>query len=414
MLPPVLEIFVIWHPLDEAGEQVANEFVEHFRSASFSGVIGGGVHVAARSAGWTGASECPQPCYSSQQQGPNGIEAAEYVAFVPLLGRQMAQAAQDEGSSWNRYIADLVESQRKDPSHIVILPLLLDRRALDGTRLGEIIAGYQQIGAASKMASGDDESGLRCRDLTQGLAQFLDDDENARLTVFLSHTKRSNPTEGKDVDELVETIRAFIASTRLAEFFDAHDLQPGQDWESELIKNASNSALLAVRTDLYASRAWCQREVTVAKVAGMPVVTLDALGLGEERGSFLMDHVPRIPTRKSDSQWQHNDIARALNLLTNECLKREIWIKQQHLADRDASIAVDWWSPHAPELLTLLAWIEHLQSSETSGGGQMTILHPDPPLGHDELKTLQTLAKSSKLDLEIDVMTPRLLAMRGG
>ena len=146
----------------------------------------------------------------------------------------------------------------------------------------------------------------------------------------------------------------------------------------------------------------------------MPVVTLDALGFGEERGSFLMDHVPRIPTRKSEGQWRHNDIARALNLLTNECLKREIWIKQQHLANRDASIAVDWWSPHAPELLTLLAWIEHLQSSETSGGRPMTILHPDPLLGHDELRTLQSFAKSSKLDLGIDVMTPRLLAMRGG
>jgi len=35
----------------------------------------------------------------------------------------------------------------------------------------------------------------------------------------------------------------------------------------------------------------------IAKRAGMPIVILDAPVLGEERGSFLMDHVPRVPVR---------------------------------------------------------------------------------------------------------------------
>ena len=61
--------------------------------------------------------------------------------------------------------------------------------------------------------------------------------------------------------------------------------------------------LLAIRTDLYASRDWCQREMLIAKRAGMPVVIMDALGRGEERGSFLMDHVPRVPLRPSAAGW---------------------------------------------------------------------------------------------------------------
>ena len=32
-----------------------------------------------------------------------------------------------------------------------------------------------------------------------------------------------------------------------------------------------------------------------AKQAGVPVVILDALDEGEDRGSFLMDDVPRVP-----------------------------------------------------------------------------------------------------------------------
>lgn len=413
MLPPVLEVYVIWHPLDIEGEKLAKEFAEHFRSASFSGIIGGGVHVAARSVGWNSESDAPQPCYTPNSVGPNGIEAAEYVAFVPLLGRNMAERVEAEQSAWHAYLAELVTWHHENPKKIAIFPYVIDRSAMDQTRLCELIGQFQQIGASTKPADGDDASGQRCRDLTQGLSQFLADDD-ARLTVFLSHTKRSNPSEGKDVDELVERIRSFIATTRLAEFFDAHDLQPGQDWEAELVRNAKESALLAVRTDLYASRAWCQREITVAKVSGMPVVTLDALGIGEERGSFLMDHVPRIPTRKEQGKWAQVDIARALNILADECLKREIWTKQQKLAELDGAIEVDWWSAHAPEPLTLLAWIELAQSLTLPDARPVRILHPDPPMGREELAVLHAMAKSSKLEMEIDIMTPRQLAMRGG
>ncbi|MFD1156802.1 TIR domain-containing protein [Roseovarius aestuarii] len=416
MLPPVLEVFVIWHPLDIEGEQIAREFVDHFRGVSFSGIIGGGIHVAARSKGWDCDGGCPQPCYSVETSGPNGLASAEFVAFVPLLGRHMAWAVQEDGSSWNEFVVGLVESQKKKPKQIATFPFALNKSATDQTKLGEVFGSFQQIGASPKLADGDTEVGLRCRDLSQGLAQFLADEDDARLTVFLSHTKRSNLSEGKDVDELVDGVRKFIAATRLDEFFDAHDLQPGKDWEAELIKNAKNSALLAVRTDLYASRAWCQKEVAVAKVTGMPVVTLDALGLGEERGSFLMDHVPRIPTHKDEGHWQQTDISRALNLLTDECLKREIWRVQKRVAEEGAALAVDWWSSHAPEPLTLLAWIEHVldNGDKIPNSRPVRILHPDPPLGRDELGVLKSMAKSSKLDFEIDVMTPRLLAMRGG
>lgn len=79
--------------------------------------------------------------------------------------------------------------------------------------------------------------------------------------------------------------------------------------------------MLALRTDLYSSREWCQREVVIAKTHGMPVIMMDAIGTGEERGSFLMDHMPRIAVRKADGCWQRQDVYRALNLLVDECLR---------------------------------------------------------------------------------------------
>src|SRR5690606_20411540 len=121
------------------------------------------------------------------------------------------------------------------------------------------------------------------------------------------------------VDALIKAVREIIHDTRLSEFFDAADLQVGQDWSQDLLDSAATSAVLALRTDLYPTREWCQREMLVAKRAGAPIVIVDAIGEGEERGSFLMDHVPRVPARmKEDGRWDIADIRRALNLLVDE------------------------------------------------------------------------------------------------
>jgi hypothetical protein len=41
MLPPVLEIYVVWHPDDAAGKTAADQIVAHFHGTLFSGLIGG-------------------------------------------------------------------------------------------------------------------------------------------------------------------------------------------------------------------------------------------------------------------------------------------------------------------------------------------------------------------------------------
>src|SRR5262249_34229574 len=142
---------------------------------------------------------------------------------------------------------------------------------------------------------------------------------------------------------IAERVRSIVARTRLADFFSASDLQPGRNWSRELTEMASTSALLAVRTGTYASRPWCQREMLLAKTAGMPIVILDALEQPEERGSFLMDHVPRVPVRRDADGWRDTDILAGLNLLVDECLKHALWQRQGQLVPRDPDLAVTWW-----------------------------------------------------------------------
>ena len=217
-------------------------------------------------------------------------------------------------------------------------------------------------------------------------------------------------------------MREVLESGRIGTFFDAHDLQPGQDWNWALRNKAATSALLAVRTDLYSSREWCQREMLTAKIHGMPVVVLEAMSIGEMRGSFLMDHTPRIPARLgADGAWATDGLRRAVNLLADAWLHRVLWLRQQALARSDATLSRYWWAPQAPEPSTLAAWLPDKASPFGASvarmpalppGSELRILHPDPPLAADERQVLQQMVALAGYGA-LDLTTPRLLAARG-
>ena len=289
-----------------------------------------------------------------------------------------------------------------------MFPLVTYPEALAGGELGRLLGEFQGIAAAPPGAPPEPEAELRCRDLAQSIAQRL---EGGRLQVFISHTKHPASPEEQGVGALIERVRWIIDHTRLTSFFDARELQPGSNWDQVLRDNAATGAMLSLRTDLYSSRAWCQREVRIAKEAGLPAVTLEAPGAGDERGSFLMDHRPRVPVRWDGEAWADAQIRRGLNRLVDECLKRALWRRQERLA-KAAGLTMDWWSPHPPEPTTLAHWLKSRPASETPSTAPLRVLHPDPPLGPDEKSVLDDIAKLLKLP-PLDILTPLLLAARG-
>lgn len=413
MLPPVLEIFVIWHPGDDAGREVAEEIFNHFHGTAYSGLIGGAIEVYVRSEGWRSSDDAPRQIPFPGSPTPSDIPAAALVAVVPILGDEFAAAVQSRSGAWWDFARELADAGTDLPDRVGVFPLLVDAGSVDETELGRLFGRFQRIAEPFPDIDQEPAVELRCRDLAQGITQLANDAKD-RLRVFISHTKRARVGEEEDVSELIELVRKIIADTRLQHFFDANDLQPGQDWDEELRANAANSAMLALRTDLYASREWCQREMLIAKRNGMPIVILDSLGIGEERGSFLMDHVPRIPVRESDDGWNRADIRRGLNLLVDECLKRALWNIQKSLAANRPELHVAWWAPHAPEPITLAQWLQdHDYPASSQNDAVLRILHPDPPLGPEEKSALQQIAALGGCTGAFDVMTPRMLAGRG-
>jgi hypothetical protein len=154
--------------------------------------------------------------------------------------------------------------------------------------------------------------------------------------------------------------------------------------------------------------------VLIAKRAGVPLVILDALGKGEERGSFLMDHVPRVPVREANGDWDTSQVRIGLNILVDECLKRALWRRQEKLAS-GRNVGVSWWAPHAPEPVTMVHWLKaRREAGELQPADDLRVLHPDPPLGRDERAVLEDLVSLSGVTGKLDLLTPRTLAARGG
>lgn len=414
MLPPILEIYIVWHPDDSKGLKVAEQIFDHFHGTAYSGLVGGAIEVYTRSTGWRSDQDAPRPIPYPIPNLAQVVPAARLVVVVPILGNGFTEAVESGTGAWWEFAQAINNTQSEMPHNVGVFPLLLDRGANEDTELGRIFGRFQLIAAPSPHSPLEPEEELRCRDLSQGITQ-LALGPHARLTVFISHTKKTANHE-EDVPHLIALVRNIIGQTRLDQFFDANDLQPGGDWDDELRSRAATSALIALRTDLYASRTWCQREMLIAKRNGMPIVILDSLGQGEERGSFLMDHLPRIPVREENDRWSEGDIRRGLNQLVDECLKRALWNLQKELAAGRTELAVDWWAPHAPEPVTLIQWIEDSKRAEKfqTEADTLRILHPDPPLGPDELETLQQIVTLSGHKGTLDVMTPRILAGRGG
>ena len=306
LVRPILDVVVVWHPDDKAGAAVFERLHRHFHSDAYAGLAGGAVEVYSRSLGWDEAGGPPRPLLLPDDED-SVLQPARFVAVVPVLGVAL-RAAVETDAAWRRFVERVAGAASES---VVVLPMREGALNLDGSVLARLLQHVQFLPADTQEAGGGDLE----RSVAQAVAQLAAGSES-RIRVFVSHTKHSS--EGESAlggAPIYEQVRSAIAGTKLADFFDAHDLQSGQDWAAVLDEMASDCALLMVRTDVYASREWTQREVLAAKRHDVPIVTLVALTDGESRGSFLMDHMPTVPMRANDPA---GAIKASLNRLVDE------------------------------------------------------------------------------------------------
>jgi hypothetical protein len=341
---------------------------------------------------------------------PAGLPAAQITAVIPILGRHLARAVRSN-DDWRRYIeaifaADQTTAVDAGSTIVAVYPLVVPGANLSGSSLGAVATRPQTL-PKSAATSASTLAREVAQAISQGLAHVLvDGDIEERLTVFISHTKHTADTRDPG-PKVAGVVRTVLSETRLDSFFDAHDIQVGDDWERALDDEASSHALLIVRTDSYAGREWTQREVHVAKVHDIPIVCLHAVRGEEQRGSFLMDHVPVVACPEGQ---ERQAVEQALNRLVDEALKRALWHAQRIYLVRDG---FDWLPVHAPEPVTAIGWLQS-KEAHAANHSRLVMMHPDPPLGPRERQVILDLCRIANPTASVDILTPRTFAARGG
>lgn len=398
-MSPILDVYAVWHPDDPEGRKVATWLLDHFCGAPYSGLIGGSIEVYTRSEPWDAESDAPRQMLL-RTTSPEGPARPRYSAVVPVVGAHLQRAIASSESGWRAYLAAAVDAAQQDDG-IGIFPLRLPGC---GNTPSSPLARYQAMDPA-----GARDPAVLCREVAQQVTQMVGGEATARLTVFCSHTKKhSGSEEAAEVAAIVQRVRDRIASTHLDAFVDETDIQPGSDWQSDIVRAVGSSSLLAIRTDLYSSRAWCQTEMMEAKRSDRPIVTLHAVGETSGRGSFLMDHVPVVTYQQTDDESMVRSIDRALNVLVDRTLRRALWTASTPSLE---ATGVDWAPSEAPELVTAVEWVGAHHPNGLHGE-HVTIMHPDPPLGSAEEELIVRLFAG--VGATVDIVTPRMYAARGG
>lgn len=187
------------------------------------------------------------------------------------------------------------------------------------------------------------------------------------LKVFLSHTK-SDVVGGL----VVKQLRDFICSeTSLQKFIDINDIQSGECFDRRIVKTVGRSAFLAIVTDNYSTRRWCQLEAVEAKKRGVPIVVMNCVARSEDRILPALANVPCVrPVFNLEPQGDvvpRHEIIRVLKTLMVESL-RCYYLR-------------DCMSSSYPGDIVL---IRPPEADITKHDGKSVVRYPDPPLLAEE------------------------------
>jgi hypothetical protein len=400
-----LVVYVVWHPNFKYGRVVADALHTHLNRPPEHPEGGGlGIPVLFRSALWRGES-LPDPI---------PFDEAQNTAVVVLVDDHMTSA-----DGWRGYVEGVWEGAQAAGGTHRVYPVKMSERAFFLSPQISRLNFIRPYDVADPPGSAD-AAGARTlpENATQGseaaaLTRLLNavlhelcrlvmsrprtDYETPialpaeqKLTIFLSHTKA-------DGVPIAQAIKRYIQDeTHLATFFDANDIDHGDEFDQVLMDRVGrdDAALLVIHTDAYSGSVWCLEELLRAKERRRPVLVVHAIGVGEARGPV---YVGNVPTR----QYGPGKYAQLVGRMLLEILRCEHFVR--HFEDLKKLFKMDSAIeplPYPPEPLTLA------DLKLTPDRTATRFAYPEPPLSQGELKRLQAL------DERFTFNTPLLLATR--
>jgi len=247
--PSVLDIFVLWHPLDRIGKQIFERLLKHYRSDSFSGLASGVIDVNSRSASYN--DEPNQPPLDIK------LNASKFTVVIPVIGPALRDAYIDD-DNWRKYITDTLGAATGDLSFAVIpLPLAgIDLSFFTSDTLGNL-QDYQHLNPYSDHSSMDIERirendtsilavGCLERELNQAIIEIALSSDSVRpsLRIFISYARKDNANISnvsgntslhKEASEILQEIG-------VTKFLDISDLKPLHNWRSSVDRALTSSS----------------------------------------------------------------------------------------------------------------------------------------------------------------------------
>ena len=204
---------------------------------------------------------------------------------------------------------------------------------------------------------------------------------SATARFFISHAKLDGLSLAHSMEHAIKSL------PWLGSFYDARDIQPGDDWQETLEQGVRDSMLLALRTDAYDQRFWCRREVLWAERYDRPVLLVDARALLLARPSVLgFTGVPgvRIPD---------GNLVRVLAEALREWVRIGILRRRCAAAVAGSALAARAeFLSRTPTLASLAGALDRLAARQAPPDA--LIVHPEPPLESELSEAAQALIRS--------------------
>ncbi|PCJ85804.1 MAG: hypothetical protein COA54_10435 [Thiotrichaceae bacterium] len=358
---PPLAINFIWHPSDS---KVVNPILDVVRM-SFA---------RDKSRPFSRGLNIPLFFFSSQNSGETPSDYPQQLAKSNIIFAFTSVNTVGK-KEWQRYIEGLPQS-----SSVYIVPIAVDSYGYDH---GGSLTGLNCIRTNDWPVENRDLHAMvalaheiyrfGCKSLT-----LEDKGKKSSITIFLSHSKSGDTGKRHS-----EQIKKFIDNTNMNRFFDANEISPGYYFDQEIEKHIQDSTLIAIESDAYSSRYWCQREILIAKQLNCPVVVVNCLDDFEDRIFPAASNVPCVHVSSTVPIFER-DVLRILSAAIIETIRYsnsmrclEVY-KLAGWIDEDCELAA-----RPPEIRQVL---------NLKKDGKKKICYPEPPIysieadWHEELE----------------------------
>ena len=299
----------------------------------------------------------------------------------PLVGDDAVVSRLEEivvaiGNSNKRHGILVLGGSEKDLSDLRQKPqatALKDPQSLSVEKLGEYplrpaYAGILALSKAHELLERDPDSPSGT--VGAGRARF-----------FISHAKLDGVSLAQSISHTIDQLRW------LGQFYDAKDIQPGDDFKEVLEHGVLGSMVLILRTDIYDLRFWCRQEVMWAEAYDRPALLVDARAELLNRASVLgFTGIPgvRIPD---------GNLVRVLLEALREWVRIGILRRRftEVLKTKPEMAKLTELLSRPPSLTSLAMAVKRLKEKKMNSDAAVRIVHAEPPLETNNRQAAQDL-----------------------